>query len=171
MQKIPSLDTEYICGLCHKYTEGELKHAYEGKIPMDGALVTSVEEYVAEYTKHDRPITHEEVARIMTVLLESGCLKEDGQQLAKLLINNPRYARKMILVFDGSYRNNRIWFNGDNLFVDCFRYYGKRDYVNFTGKSMKYQLNWLWNHYDVIYFQVPLFSGVDDVIKLTIHDD
>lgn len=171
MEKIPSIDIEYIRDLVRKYTEGELKHSYDGKIPMDGALVNSVEEYVALYTENDRPVSYEEVARTMTILLESGCLKEDGRQLARLLIDNPRYSRKMVLVFDGSYRNNRIWFNGANLYIECYRAYDKRDYVSFTGKSIKYQLNWLWNHYDVIYFQVPLFSSIDDVLKRAINDD
>lgn len=166
MERIPSIDLEYIQDIVHKYTEGELAHVHGGKIPMDGTLVSSAEEYLAEYTEYDRPMTHEEVVTIMTALLESGCLNEDSQHLAKLLINNPRYSRKMVWVCDGSYRNNRIWFDYDtDLSIRCLRSYKKYDSIDFTGKSVKYKLNWMWNHYDTIYLQVPRYKSVDDVYK------
>ena len=31
--------------------------------------------------------------------------------------------------------------------------------------TVKQKLNWMWNHYDTIYFQIQLYNSVDEVLE------
>ena len=102
----------------------------------------------------------------MSCLLKAEVLDDEGEQLCRLLINNPRYTLKMKIIFDGSYRNNRIWFDHDkHLYMKCFKSYKNHSYVDCDNMKVKQKLNWMWNHYDVIYFQVPLYKTVTEVLE------
>ena len=166
MEKILSIDMGEIRKTIYDYTDGMLKHVHDGKARVNGVYVTTPEEYLEEYTKYDRLISHEEVVNTLTYLLESKVLDEDSQKLCHLLIDNPRYTRKMKLIFDGSYRNNRIWFDHKtNISISCLECYEKHIRINLDGMSVKQKLNWMRNHYDVIYFQVPLYKTVTEVLE------
>ena len=175
MKKIPSIDMKDIEKVVYDYTQGVLAAVHNGKARTNGEYVTTPEEYLAAYTKYDRDLTHEEVARSLSYILATGILDKDSKRLCHLLINNPRYVRKMKHVFDGSYRNNRIWFDCMNhrLWINCdYSQTKPYDRPNFDGKSVKYQLNWMWNHYDEIYFQIPLYHSVAEVLDdIRLHQE
>ena len=166
MEKIPSIDMGDIRNTVYDYTDGKLKHVHDGKARVNGVYVTTPEEYLEEYTKYDRQISHEEVVNTLTYLLKAEVLDEDSQKLCHLLINNPRYTRKMKLISDGSYRNNRIWFNHKtNISISCFECYEKHIRINLDDMTVKQKLNWMWNHYDTIYFQIQLYNSIDEVLE------
>lgn len=166
MEKIPSIDMNSIQEAVYDYTEGNLKN-YACSVNCDEIPKEelTVERYLKEFTKYDRPITHEEIVKYLTPILEAGTLSPMGKEICEHLITNPRYAPKMVQCFDGSYRNNRIWFN-NNGDMEIWARYSQRPfcYEKFENKSAKYILNWLWNHYDTIYFMVPHFESVEEVL-------
>ena len=157
MEKIPSIDMKTIEEVVYEHTEGILKNIHDGRAFTNGVYATTPEDYLEAYTKYDRQLSHEEVAKSLRCLLKAEVLDDEGKQLCRLLINNPRYTLKMKIIFDGSYRNNRIWFDHDkHLYMKCFKSYKNRSYVDCDNMKLKQKLNSMWNHYDVIYFQVPL---------------
>ena len=166
MEKIPSIDMKAIEKTVYEFTEGKLANVHDGRAFTNGVYVTTPEDYLEAYTKYDRQLSHEEVAKSLSCLLKAEVLDEESEQLCRLLINNPRYTLKMKIIFDGSYRNNRIWFDHDkHLYMKCFKSYKNRSYVDCDNMKVKQKLNWMWNHYDVIYFQVPLYKTVTEVLE------
>lgn len=166
MEIIPSIDMKAIEKSVYEFTEGKLSSVHDGKAMTNGVYVTTPEDYLMAYTKYDRPISHEEVVKTLTCLLKAEVLDAHSERLCHLLIDNPRYSSKMKFIFDGSYRNNRIWFDHEkHLYMRCLKSYKDRSYVDCDNKTVKQQLNWMWNHYDVIYFQVPLYKTVTEVLE------
>ncbi len=89
MEKIPSIDMKAIEKSVYEFTEGKLTNVHNGRAFTNGVYVTTPEDYLEAYTKYDRQLSHEEVAKSLSCLLKAEVLDEESEQLCRLLINNP----------------------------------------------------------------------------------
>lgn len=92
----------------------------------------------------------------------SELLTEGSIQVINKLLGDRKIREKIRIVNDGSYLVNRIWVTVDTQyskieFLPEFYGYrvGVRDSV-FHSLPVKKQIDWLYNHFDVIYIQMPL---------------
>lgn len=97
-------------------------------------------------------------------------LTDESIQVINKLLGDRKLRSKIRLVSDGSFLVNRIWgfvntesgkivirpeFDGRSIEVDT---------SNFYKLSTKKQIDWLYNHFDIIHVQIGLIETRDDIL-------
>lgn len=98
-------------------------------------------------------------------------LTDESIVVINKLLGDKKIRDKIRLINDGSYFVNRIWghvviknekieicpeFNGPSIDIDSSR---------FDELSVKKKIDWLYNHFDNVYVQIPLVKTRQDILK------
>lgn len=98
-------------------------------------------------------------------------LSEKSIEVINKLLGDRKIRNKIRIVYDGSYLVNRIWSYVDlekEQIVIRPEFNGYEFNVNtseFDKLSPKKQIDWLYNHFDVIYVQITLVKSLQDILS------
>ena len=100
---------------------------------------------------------------------------KDSIDVINKLLSDMRFRNKVRIIHDGSYYTNRIWVHtnvgGKIEFTPeiCVRELDIDD-TAFQNLSAKKKLNWLYNHFDVVFIQVDAVESREDIIRYIFRD-
>ena len=84
-------------------------------------------------------------------------LTRNADIIINKLLGDTKLRKKFKIIREGSYYSNRIWSTGilgDKLVIDVdINVIGQKNYAKFSKLSLKKKIDWLYNHFDVIYLQ------------------
>lgn len=123
----------------------------------------TVDEYIQYLTEYDNKPTRKQFDRIITSIRNLSCASSSTVELCNLLLGNRKYYDKCIMVNDGSYRSNRIWFNPHcgqlDASVSLFEYDVRLSYE----MTPKETVRWMFDHFDTIWLQCNCGDTVEDL--------
>lgn len=100
---------------------------------------------------------------------------KDSIDVINKLLNDRRLRKKIRIIHDGSYYVNRIWVHvnagGKVQFTpELCTWFLNIDDEKFDKLSAKKKVNWLYNHFDVIYIQVSPVESRNDIYEFILRD-
>lgn len=99
-------------------------------------------------------------------------LSEESLIVINKLLGDTKILKKVRLINDGSYRMNRIWGYVDLkskeiIIRPYFDWHSKSsEKLNFDKLSTKEKIDWIYNHFELIYVQVKLVKSREDIMQL-----
>ncbi len=123
--------------------------------------------------------SRKDFVKILLEYKNSKNISTEAIETINKLIGDRKLYNKIVFCTDGSYRNNRIWANLDksnkviNFYPDVNYKLNKQ--VSFTSLienlNIKKQIDWIYNHFDVVFLQIPNLSCFEHDVKFGIEDD
>lgn len=123
----------------------------------------TVEEFIGNLNKRAKKDTDGKLEKaLMTYHANADLLDDESLEIVRKLLDNKKIREKIRIVDDGSYLVNRIWncidaengkiviipeFDGHSINVDSSEFYKL---------SAIEKIDWLYNHFDIIYAQISL---------------
>lgn len=100
---------------------------------------------------------------------------KDSIDVINKLLSDRRFRKKVRIIHDGSYYTNRIWAHTNvggkvEFTPEICVWELDIDNTSFQKLSAKKKLNWLYNHFDVVYIQVDAVESRDDIIRFIFRD-
>lgn len=139
--------------------------------PTIDVMGRTVEQFMENLNKRAQKDKDGKLVRsLVTYRNNKDLLTDESIQVINKLLGDTKIRSKIRIVTDGSYLVNRIWsyvdtenrkvvilpeFDGYSIGVDSSEFYKL---------SPKKQIDWLFNHFDIIYVQIHFVNTVDAIL-------
>lgn len=144
-----------------KYWEG--KDVDETGIPVQDRF-KSIDLMIENINSIGEAIPWKRIERCLIIYRQNAELfTEDSIQVINKLLGDTKIRSKIKLVTDGSFLNNRIWCSVHEGEISLFPYISYKINPNTKSMSCSKEIDWMYNHFNVIYLQIPLLETREDI--------
>lgn len=132
----------------------------------------TTEEFIGNLNKRSQKNKNGRLEKSLVVYRENkDLLTKESIEVINKLLGDKKIRDKVRIVHDGSYLVNRIWNYVDtecgkvNICPEFWAYRIDVPSSEFDRLSLKKKIDWLYNHFDVIYIQINLVKSRQDIIE------
>lgn len=141
------------------------------RIGKEGPIV-SIDKFVEELMSYRNEKLKGLYKTLITLRDNKDLITEDSLMIVNKLIGDHKLMSKAIVIYDGSYLNNRIWCDitaGENEMVleliPQFNLWKDKAYDKFEKLDSIQKINWLYNNFDYIFIHIDMMYSRHDIVR------
>ncbi len=141
--------------------------------PVINVMGRTLTEYIDNMNKRAKKDTNGKLEKSLIIYRENkDLLTDQAIEVVNKLLGDRKIRNKIRLVNDGSYLVNRIWGHVRirdgkiDMQPEFDGYYIGIDTSKFNNLSIKKKIDWIYNHFDLIYVQIPFVDNLKDILNL-----
>lgn len=143
-------------------------HPGEGSIFMKAHNCYDYESFEKEWFNASKPFDKNLERYLITMRENSDLITNSSKIVIDKLLGDSKIRNKLRFIYDGSYYNNRIWFEGFESGINCIFMISvtQHDKDYFNKLPIKKKIDWMYNHFDYIYVMVDSMLERKDIVRV-----